>query len=184
VDYLMNDKDVRTVVLSSMATAYFNNKTGKVYSRYGTFKVRAPSDQGSLTEAFYRGWSQTIESLSDSGKRVVFAVDNPELAFDLDACARRVMLPNLLAEVGVCSMPRDQYESRVASYRQIMSRLRAEFPLLLFYDPTNLFCDSVSCTPLRDGRFLYRDEDHLSVYGSAYVGADFRKWLEAQEITE
>jgi peptidoglycan/LPS O-acetylase OafA/YrhL len=184
VDYLVKDKDVRTIVLSSMATAYFDNEAGTLYSRDGTFKVRAPSDQGGLTEVFYRGWSQTIGSLLDSGKRVVFAVDNPELAFDLDSCARRVMLPNLLAEVGVCSMSRAQYESRVASYRQIISRLRNELPRLLFYDPTNLFCDSVSCTPLHDGRFLYRDQDHLSVYGSAYVGADFRKWLEDQEIAE
>jgi hypothetical protein len=50
----------------------------------------------------------------------------------------------------------------------------------LFYDPTKLFCDEVLCTPFHDGRFVYRDQDHLSVYGSAYVGRDFGAWLERQ----
>jgi peptidoglycan/LPS O-acetylase OafA/YrhL len=179
---LAADERIKTVVLTSLATPYFDGKAHSAYSRDGAFDVSSDFYSGSLPEIFYLGFSQTIRALFDAGKQVVLAVDNPELSFDLNTCVRHVVLQEVLGSVRQCSMPRSDYDSRVAAYREMIGRIKSEFPQLLVYDPTGLICDQIICSPWRGGRSLYRDQDHLSVYGSEFVAADLQKWLTQREI--
>ena len=42
-------------------------------------------------------------------------------------------------------------------------------PKVLVIDPTDLFCDRVSCYAVRNEQTLYYDSDHLSVIGASHV---------------
>tara|TARA_Y100000780_G_scaffold119253_1_gene107535 strand:+ start:5391 stop:7286 length:1896 start_codon:yes stop_codon:yes gene_type:complete len=43
---------------------------------------------------------------------------------------------------------------------------------VVFIKPYELFCDSSFCYAVKDGRALYFDDDHLSVYGASILAAD------------
>jgi hypothetical protein len=44
-----------------------------------------------------------------------------------------------------------------------------DFPSVVLFDPTPLFCDSNWCYGTKNNNKLYKDYDHLSDYGSAYL---------------
>ena len=179
--YLTGDDSIGTVVLASLATPYFDGMRHSAYSRDGIFKVSSNVYRGSLPEIFQLGLAQTIRSLSDAGKRVVLVVDNPEFPFDITACARDSLLQSLLANKRDCLLPRRAFDDRVAAYRAMVGQIKNEFPQLAIYDPTGLICNRSACSPWHGDRLLYRDNDHLSVYGSEFVGRDFGQWLAQQE---
>jgi peptidoglycan/LPS O-acetylase OafA/YrhL len=182
VAYLTGDDNIETVVLASLATPYFDGLAHSAYSRDGIFKIGSSVYAGNLPDIFYLGLSQTIRSLSDAGKHVILVVDNPEFPFDINACARTGLLQGLFAGARDCLLPRHAFDERVAAYRAMIGRIKSEFPQLATYDPTGLICDRSACSPWHGDRLLYRDNDHLSVYGSEFVGRDFSKWLTQQEM--
>jgi peptidoglycan/LPS O-acetylase OafA/YrhL len=47
------------------------------------------------------------------------------------------------------------------------------------YDPFNFFCDEDVCRQYIDGRFLYRNDDHLNPWGSEVLAGAIEKKLEA-----
>ncbi len=49
----------------------------------------------------------------------------------------------------------------------------------LTYDPIAVFCDDGVCRMRKDGRFLYRDSNHLSIHGSRVVADDLRRFVES-----
>jgi peptidoglycan/LPS O-acetylase OafA/YrhL len=184
VTYLIGDNGIGTVVLASLAMPYFDGLAHSAYSRDGAFKISSNVYAGSLPDIFYLGLVQTIRSLSDAGKQVVLVVDNPEFPFDIGMCARSGLLRSLFAGMKNCVLPRRAFDDRVALYSAMIGRVKSEFPQLAIYDPTSLICDRSACSPWHDNRLLYRDRDHLSLYGSEFVGRDFGKWLAQQETAK
>ena len=53
-------------------------------------------------------------------------------------------------------------------YKQIINKL-AEFENVLFYDSNNVVCPLGKCNVFKDGKLLYQDRGHLSIYGSQYI---------------
>ena len=182
VAYLTGDTGIGTVVLASLATPYFDGLAQSAYSRDGLFKIGSDVYAGSLPDIFYLGLSQTIRSLLDAGKHVVLVVDNPEFPFDIGTCARSDLLGGLFASMKNCVLPRRAFDDRISIYSAMLGRIKNEFPQLAIYDPTSLICDRSACSPWHGDRLLYRDRDHLSLYGSDFVGRDFGKWLAQQAI--
>jgi hypothetical protein len=45
------------------------------------------------------------------------------------------------------------------------------------FDPLPFLCDRELCSPLHNQRFVYRDSNHLSVYGGEYLSAKLEEWL-------
>lgn len=50
-------------------------------------------------------------------------------------------------------------------------------PGVALWDPYDLLCPGVQCHAFRDGRPLFRDDDHLSLFGSRSLGPAFRARL-------
>ena len=46
-----------------------------------------------------------------------------------------------------------------------------------FIDPTESLCDKFSCWRFKDGKWLYFDDDHLSIYGANLFESDFLKYI-------
>ena len=56
----------------------------------------------------------------------------------------------------------------------LLEQIRSEAPQLRIYDPLDLFCDHALCYGLREGKLLYRDDDHISLNASEMVLRDMR----------
>jgi peptidoglycan/LPS O-acetylase OafA/YrhL len=69
------------------------------------------------------------------------------------------------------SKSKDRQE-REPSLRFVHELVRSE-PNVIVWDPYDLLCPGDYCYPFKNARPLFRDDDHLSLYGSAYLAPDF-----------
>jgi len=46
-----------------------------------------------------------------------------------------------------------------------------DFPTVQVFDPVPHLCDAEYCWAMKDGKMLYRNDDHLSMAGSMYIGS-------------
>jgi len=177
-------QDIKTVVLSSLGTPYFNGSPRSEYSRDGIFRIESAVYKGELNDIYYRGLSDSVSKLLGAGKRVILMIDTPEMDFDVSRCAVVRPLRVLLARTKRvrCSVTREQYLRRNKEYRDILSKIKQANRDVLIYDPIDHFCDARTCNVFHNGRSMYRDGDHLSVYGSEVAGAYFLNWMMQQGI--
>lgn len=137
------------------------------------FKVRDLRDPPAPKRlALYRGLERTLIQLNTRGLSVVLALDIPDLTFFPADCLRGLRS---------CHFSRGAVLARQQSYRADMARLAETYGAKVF-DPLDLFCDAESddCAMTREGKSLYRDSHHLTLYGSRLYGQAFSAWLEKQ----
>ena len=184
VDLLIADRSIKTVVLTSLGPYYFSGQSFAAdhHGRFDASRVVlqpvAPDPGISKTVVFERGLSDTISRLEGSGKHVVLFIDVPELDFQPQSCIdnRPVHLPGAHVRTP-CGVERSRVMSRQAVYRQLIARLERAHPTLRTFDPIPYLCDARLCYALQGDRFLYRDSNHLSVFGSEYLAKHFDEWL-------
>ena len=111
----------------------------------------------------------TFDVLLNHRKKIIFVIDTPELGFEPQTCIknRPVTLTKLPREL--CAVPRKDYELRFSKYNALMSRMISAYPKVTFVNLTDKFCDIDWCYANIDGKYLYRDSDHLSDEGSLYA---------------
>ena len=114
-------------------------------------------------ELFKKGLSSTLETLKKQHKSVILVYQNPELGFDPKTCVNRPLRRNL---IGKCHIDKQLVDSRQSAYRKLISEVLKDYPLVATVDPESMLCDSFNCTAEKNGQILYRDDDHLSIYGS------------------
>ncbi len=69
----------------------------------------------------------------------------------------------------------DDYQRRPAV--AFLKRLVAQDGAIKIWNPYDILCPGMRCFPFRDGKPLYRDSNHLALYGAAYLGPHFLKFL-------
>lgn len=157
---------VKVVVLASMGPVYVTGETFRGFDQDrvtedGLVLVENPE----LTDrwkVFETGLRDTLRRLSISGKKTVVVVDVPELGIPPQNCE-----PD---EPTTCENPRSEINRRTNRYRELVHAVSSEFSGVTVFDSTELFCSDQVCIGATDGRALYADVDHLSEYGSQYVG--------------
>jgi hypothetical protein len=75
---------------------------------------------------------------------------------------------------------RDDLRAR-EQYDTWLGRLRASGPGVTFYDPSQALCAERECAVFRDGKLLYGDWNHLSIYGSELVVPDLIREMRVAE---
>jgi hypothetical protein len=181
---LDRDHDIKTVVMSSLTTPYFMPNPPSAYSRDSVFQLTSNGYRGSSEDIYYQGLAGMVSNLLTAGKRVVIMIDTPELNFELGRCVANRRLQFLLAgrKALPCYVTRAEYLERNQEYRRMVARLKENYPAILVYDPIDLFCDAEICPVVHDGHSLYRDNDHLSLYGGQFAGTHFLLWMAQQGI--
>ncbi|MEA2725601.1 MAG: hypothetical protein QOF70_76 [Acetobacteraceae bacterium] len=181
---LAKRQDIKTVVLSSLGTPYFNDHEPSNYSRDGAFRLKSTAYKGTSADIYYHGLLDSISRLLAAGKRVILMIDTPELDFNLSRCVvgRRLQFLLTWAKRVECSITPEQYLKRSQEYREMASKIKQDHPDLLIYDPIDQFCDEQRCNVFHEGHSMYRDSDHLSVYGSEVAGASFLQWMAQQGV--
>ena len=173
LEHVLSAREIRTVILSFRGAAAV---TGTGYGEAEADKHTRLESRGlprgsSNAEVFAFALRATLSRLQAAGKRVILAVDVPELGFDPKAClAIRTPWMTRAVRKPDCAVPRADVEARNAAHWRIVRSVASEFGQVELFDPTPLFCDAQRCVGTLDGRALYRDENgHLSVAGSQRV---------------
>ena len=175
-------KTLRTIVLSTMGPVYldntaFNNKhPARVHGQHVVLTTDPSiTDPWQVFETGMRDTLRRLSALPD--KKIIFVLDVPELGIDARECATPLRTVQILAtDFGTggwhynnCVVPREAFDARVARFHSLVRHVLAEFPDVILFDPTNLFCDDTQCYGTIGDQRLYRDADHLSEFGSLYL---------------
>lgn len=145
-----------------------------VLAGYYGFIENAESETG---RKYLEGLQATINELKFYGKELIYFIDNPSLKESAERCQ-----PHSLKIRNIFNTPppfcitatsndfRDQGE-----YKKLVNMLKANNKDVYFYDPTPLICRNGECNIYDNGKLLYGDWNHLSIYGSQLVVNDFTK---------
>jgi hypothetical protein len=140
------------------------------------------SDKPSV-QIFMEQYMKIIQLVVQSGKKVVFVVDPPELGFNPKSCIKR---PFSISKKDIhdCTINKELVDARQKEYRELIVQMKERIPSLLIYDPTPAFCDEKKCYAKDVNNILYVDGDHLSEHGAKLLIKDFENWLKHQNNLE
>jgi peptidoglycan/LPS O-acetylase OafA/YrhL len=174
LDFAASSPEVRTIIIAMWGPKYM---LGEGFADAATVPPeilswdRAPKNS-SQAEMFAAAFRNTVLRLSAARKNVVLFIDWPELGFDPISCLPRPV-PLFSRVRPLCGVPRSVVDARNGAYREVISSMKKEFSGLRVFDPIPYLCDSTACYAMRDGHLLYRDDNHLSAAGSAYLSEEF-----------
>jgi hypothetical protein len=117
-------------------------------------------------------FARDLRWLARRARRVVVVLPLPELGFAMDECVGGRPIARMLGTGRHrCEVPRADVERRQAGARRLIGEavVTAGAANVAVVDPMDVLCDATSCSAVRDGLVLYRDDDHLSVEGARYV---------------
>ncbi len=138
-------------------------------NNYGTVVLTAnwrPKIKNGTLSQFEQDLDHTVGRLLAAGKKVYVLSDVPQFAFDPQKC--KYQRP-LSGEV-TCEMPRQEVQQQLNTYWGAVTRVQKKHPSLRVMDLTDLFCTSEACQMAREGVLHYRDNNHLNIPGSQYLG--------------
>ena len=175
LEFATSTATVRTIILSARGPM---NMTGAEFGEDAQDRppeeiawAGAPNNS-TRAEIFAGAFRETVRRLSAAGKNVVLLIDWPELGFDPRNC-----LPRPVAWFSsvrpLCGVPRSRVEARNQTYRDIIFEIKKDFSDVKTFDTFPFLCDSAVCYGMNDGHLLYRDGNHLSAVGAAYVSGKF-----------
>jgi hypothetical protein len=87
---------------------------------------------------------------------------------------------NIFPQKNDCKISLETYLKRASEYRNIVYNLAKNYKNINVLDPVNIFCDEKYCYAIRNGKLLYRDDDHLSPNG----GFELAKFLIDKIVSE
>lgn len=118
-----------------------------------------------------KGLEQVAVRLSAQGKDMVIIGSVPELSFH----APEAILRNATFGARLPQGPsREAFDRRNAKAQKILEDVRDRFGATLLF-PADFLC-TAHCRFVHDDRIMYRDDDHLSIFGA--------RWLAAQMLTD
>lgn len=177
IDHVVASPDVHTVLLAGRWPSYLTGREMKDDAGHleddeelvlAATLARTPDARQAIAR---QALDTTLQRLLNAGKRVVFLHAVPELAFDARECV--TWNPNRFVSRTPrhgCEVPRARVEARNAEYRGSLETVLSRYPQVAVFDPVPVMCDDRTCFGKRGGILLYRDDDHLSLAGSTWVG--------------
>ncbi|MCB1668077.1 MAG: acyltransferase [Pseudomonadales bacterium] len=121
------------------------------------------------------GFSYVVDELTNSGKRIWFVHQVPEVGVNVP----RVMLRNSLLPWKKQPEPtREQVMREQSEYRKWLNNFNG-YSNFKELKPEERLCNK-TCRFQEQGRSLYKDDNHLSVYGAMFVSGLFRPVFDSE----
>lgn len=122
----------------------------------------------SNAELFEIGLHRTVAVLAESNRNVVFVTGVPEVGYDVPSAFSIAMrtgrdLNDLIAPT------RQDYLERNRAVFQALDMLKKDNLPFQIVDLSLALCDEERCRVTANNQPLYRDDDHLSLYGARYL---------------
>lgn len=176
LNYVLSSASIKTVILSGSSIQYTSGDGLGNEMREGDFQLKSTKDAGAKSNAdiFGHAMEETLKRLQEAGKKVVFAIDIPEMDFDPRVCfASSFMTLTHRLPKTPCAMLKQDVVNRSQVYKAKVTEVLNKFPNVKRWDPAEYLCDEQYCWAMLDGQTMYRDAAHLSLAGSLYLGDNF-----------
>lgn len=169
VKQIASIKSVKTVILATNWHLYFiGNRFQKRYDKQ--WEIRAGGKAELNSGVFERQIKQTIDLLISSGKNVIVIKQTPELSIDPASC-----LTSRLAIIAKnhknCEQPARPVKSYLAEYEIYFDKAIPQHKKVKVIDPLPVLCSDTKCLVMDGAYPIFRDDIHLSRYGSFFVFA-------------
>jgi peptidoglycan/LPS O-acetylase OafA/YrhL len=167
--YLERHPQVSTVILAGRWSFYIE----------GVYNPSKPSDSVSTSflagssrdtsdEKFVEdGLEKTVQSLLDMNRKVVIVSQVPEIGYDVPS-ANFIAMRSGRDVNEIISPSVEEYLNRNQKAIAILDKLKLK-PGVRIVDPWMILCAEGKCRATVDGIPLYRDDDHLSHFGSEVI---------------
>ena len=172
--YISESKNIDMVILSARWTI---SALGTRYKNESGERVRLVDlNTGDLlsssnVEIFEIALKRTVQLLLDEGKRVVLVNTVPEIGYNVPSVNIVAMLTgrNISLVVGPSA---SELKARAYPVDMVFSDYLNDERISIV-NPAEYLCSKEMCSVAVDNIPLYRDDDHLSTYGSRYVSSVF-----------
>ena len=178
--YIIKSSEIDTVILSarwvlSANGTRYKSESGKnvqLIDRLDENRV----DKGNAA-LFEHGLARTINELRKYGKNVILVKDVPEVGYDVPSAG---FIANITGRDlnNVIAPSYSEFKERTMVVDSIFKHLKQSCQLTIV-DPSSYLCDSNICKVTMQGTNIYRDDDHLSTFGSKYISMSFDSVLSA-----
>jgi hypothetical protein len=162
---IATSKAIKDVILEAR---WAKNAEGSSFGQEPEGRVRLYDDvsQGrtekETRDVFYRGLDRTVAALTLAGKKVVLVASVPEVGFPVPAYLARAKLADPNAKLTTSAAVYAERQKFVLwAFAQMHARYGAEI-----VHPEHVLCKDGACRVALNGRPLYRDAHHLSVFGA------------------
>lgn len=161
LEYIINNDNIKNVVFTHRFTHQLLGGDASVYPDFNN-----EFDELKLKK-FFQSIDETIYLLSKNKEKVYITYPIPELPRSvIKLIGRNYMLANDLNEITGTTL--DWYENRNSMVIEHFEN--NEYPKnVIFIDPREIFCDEINCYAVRDGKALYFDDDHPSLFGTEKI---------------
>ena len=179
LDLAVSTNTVSTVILSMMGSGYIN---GKRNFDGGLFDLYSLDDTSSNNKGviFESGMRKTLQFLTSANKKVIFVVSTPRFNFNPAKCINRPFRLIRSKTNELCRMSRQDFERDAKSYRDLVFNVLKDYPSVKVFDTAKDLCDENYCYAKKDEKILYRDNVHLSLFGSDLIAQGLVKVINAK----
>lgn len=143
---VINDNNITAVILS----AYWNVRLG----------------QTPIGSNFKNELVKTVSKLTAANKKVYIADDVPNFLFDPQKCK----FQRSFARKNICIEDSKYFYSQYQNYYPILQSIEETNPSVKILKTAEYFCSEGLCSMANSGKLFYRDDNHLNINGSKYLG--------------
>jgi hypothetical protein len=169
---LAQSPQIKTVILAARWTlsAQGTRYRGESGQPVRLVDLESPGSARPNAELVELGLNRTIEKLHRFGKRVVLVRTIPEIGRDVPSSYFVARVTGRDANALIAPALAD-YRRRTAAMATLLTRIAAR-QAVTFVEPARYLCAEI-CPVVRSGRPMYRDDDHLSTFGSKFMASAF-----------
>ncbi|WP_416306692.1 acyltransferase family protein [Neptunicella sp. SCSIO 80796] len=173
VNYITNNNDIQNVLIGYRYTSYLFGYQQKSYPELpnqGPVSMHeyASGELGlqQARELYWQSFEQIIEKLVTAGKQVYLLYPIPELPADIKKITspKSVFNADLLLPVNQATTT-EYYVSRNRLALEKLDVLAKKYHLQKV-EPFKVLCNETGCPSIINGKVLYFDDNHLSLWGS------------------
>lgn len=174
LNYLISHPELRTVILISRWSGYlqgYNEDFGPA-ERHLTDRPLLTDSSGAVLDLnqrealFSKQMSATVAAVTGAGKNVVLVYPVPETGYNIPAALAQMAKAG--RDPSEFVRPADYYFRRHKFVFDMFGALRPADEIVRIF-PHKRLCNATDCIVYADGKPLYRDDDHLSLFGAEYI---------------
>ena len=184
LNLFVEDSKYSTLILSNMGPVYLDKKAFKNKGENRIEGLEITHDhQKDITDAweiFEIAMNETFHRLSELGKdkNIFYIIDIPELGASERLCDLEGKKISFFGKsfwlkkpkTKECFVSKKEYIIRSKRYNDLVKKIARNYPMIKIFEPSTLICNENKCKGILNNKRLYKDPDHLSKYGSFYIG--------------
>lgn len=129
---------------------------------------------------FEKGFIRTLKKLHELGKKVIIVSGIPEVGFDVPHALNSAHLRGLHVDQTIAPSW-EEYQLRQKEVSSFLQKVSTQ-PGVKVIHPASKLCQQNSCQVEAEEQALYRDDDHLSTWGSLWIASIYDEVWESFKL--